>query len=230
MIHWQSLAREFKRQIKGRMAVAVLLLVGIIASLGLSLRLSGTNPDAALLEQISDFGIHKLPLLQVVYWLGDSHVAAFVVLGVLIVLVLRRQWWMAGCFALGTGGILIWIDLILKRLFALPRPLGALAEAGGFSYPSGHMAGNMVLYGFLAVLLAQRYPQHRSLIYTLLAVWMGLMAVSCVAVRVHWPLDTVGGLATGAAWLLLVLVLYRSGEALGWTGSAPSKLASRSHP
>jgi undecaprenyl-diphosphatase len=230
MTQWQSLAREFRQQIRGRSTVAVLLLVGIMTSLGLSLRLSGTNPDAALLEQIADFGTHKLPVLQVVYLLGDSHVAAFVVLAVLLVLLLRRQWWMGCCFALGTGGILIWIDLILKPLFVRPRPLGALAEAGGFSYPSGHMAGNMVLYGFLAMLLSQRYPQHRGLIYTLLAVWMGLMAVSCVVVRVHWPLDTVGGLATGAAWLLLVLVLYRSGQALGWTGSAPSKLASRPHP
>lgn len=226
MIHWQSLAREFRRQMKGQNTVYVLLLLGIVIGLGVSLRLSGSVPDAALLETIADFGTHKLPLLQVVYLSGDSHLAAVVVLGVLIVLLRRRQWWTTCCFALGTGGILIWIDLILKRLFARPRPLGALADAGGFSYPSGHMAGNLVLYGFLAVLLAQRYPQYRGLIYTLLAIWMGLMAVSCVAVRVHWPLDTVGGLATGAAWLLLVLTLYRSGAALGWAGSAPGKLAS----
>jgi membrane-associated phospholipid phosphatase len=225
MMDWRKLLREFRQQMQGANTFYLLFLIGLVGGVGWSLRLSPSVPDADLLDQIAEFSSRKLPFLQLVYLSGDSHIAVLVVLAVLIVLMRNRQWWTASCFALGTGGILIWIDLILKGLFARPRPLGALADAGGFSYPSGHMAGNLVLYGFVALLLVQRYPQRRGMIFTLLGTWLGFMALSCIAVRVHWPLDTLGGLATGGAWLLVVWVLYRSGLALGW--SKPAKRAAQ---
>jgi undecaprenyl-diphosphatase len=145
--------------------------------------------------------------LRWAYLAGDSPAAAAVVALVLVALAWRRAWPRALSFAFGTGGVLVVIDLLLKPQMARLRPPMALADARGASFPSGHVAGNLVLYGILASWAIARWPRARTPILACLILWTSLTALSCLAVRAHWPLDVVAGAGAGLMWLALTLAI-----------------------
>ena len=92
------------------------------------------------------------------------------------------------------------VNTLVKLAFNAPRPdaLPAIIETVGTSFPSGHAAGAMALYGALALMV------HSPL------VWLGCAAMilgtgaSRVWLGVHWPSDVVAGWAVGLAWLMIV--------------------------
>lgn len=56
------------------------------------------------------------------------------------------------------GGLLI--NQVMKLFFAKPRPKlwTRLISEHSFSFPSGHAVGSMVVYGFIAYILARELP------------------------------------------------------------------------
>ena len=97
--------------------------------------------------------------------------------------------------------------IILKAAFQRERPriIERLADAGWFSYPSGHAMLAPVIYGFGLLLLARSVP-HRGARWLLLLLAMTiplLIALSRVYLGVHYPSDVVGALCLGTGWLLL---------------------------
>ena len=88
---------------------------------------------------------------------------------------------------------------LLKLAFAAPRPdlLEPLVAVATFSYPSGHSANALTLFGALA-LLAGRWWGWAAAVLIVLAV-----GLSRVWLGVHWPSDVLGGWLLSAAWLLL---------------------------
>lgn len=96
---------------------------------------------------------------------------------------------------------------IAKPLFHRERPqiIDRLADAGWYSYPSGHAMLAPVIYGFALVLLAKSVPSRtlRSLLIATSIVIPPLIALSRVYLGVHYPSDVVGALFLGNAWLLL---------------------------
>lgn len=113
--------------------------------------------------------------------------------------------WLAGCAG---GGLL---NRFLKSVFERVRPPHehGFAVADGFSFPSGHSAGAVVVYGLLTWLALQWLPRRwhpaavavaASLVFTI--------GCSRVLLQVHWASDVIAGWASGIAWLLVcVLVL-----------------------
>ncbi|OJY66009.1 MAG: hypothetical protein BGP16_06320 [Sphingobium sp. 66-54] len=98
-----------------------------------------------------------------------------------------------------TAGMAL-INPLVKLLFLAPRPdmLDPLIAVSSSSFPSGHAAGTMALYGALALL-------SRSLTLWLICVAMiAATGASRVWLGVHWPSDVIGGWAEGAAWLLVL--------------------------
>ncbi len=97
--------------------------------------------------------------------------------------------------------------LIIKPAFHRERPrvIERLADAGWYSYPSGHAMLAPVIYGFGLLLLA-RSVQHRWTRIVLLAL-SGIIppsiALSRVYLGVHYPSDVVGALFLGTALVLL---------------------------
>ncbi len=63
------------------------------------------------------------------------------------------------------GGVLI--DRVMKLFFAKPRPelWQRLITETSFSFPSGHAVGSMVVYGFIAYILAKEMQQHKHIVY-----------------------------------------------------------------
>lgn len=142
-------------------------------------------------------------------WISDAHGAGPIsALGLILALCLawRRQgYWLLALFLVLPGGMLV--NLLLKQTFqrgrpALDEPLLTLAS---YSFPSGHVTGATLFYGFFAAYLAARSPKVRPG----LAVFAGasfmivLVGVTRIYLGAHYFSDVVAAAAWGTAWLVL---------------------------
>jgi undecaprenyl-diphosphatase len=127
-----------------------------------------------------------------------------------VILLLRRQWWrmLELVFATAMGGLLV---LVLKGLFQRSRPLEALVDAHGYSFPSGHAFGSTVFFGMLIRLAwSSSMPLFGRVSATLLCVLaVVLISTSRVYLGVHWLTDVMGGVTAGLTWLVACLIIVR---------------------
>lgn len=147
------------------------------------------------------------------YFLGEAEVALFFVLFSLIVLVEKKMWKEAQVMAFSTLSILILIDKIFKPLFAIPRPLDRLIDnAFGNSYPSGHAAGNLLLYFLICYFISQSYPKLKVFLYGLAVFLLIIMGVSSAYLRVHWVTDIIASYAVGYFMFIVSITLLKSSK------------------
>ena len=116
---------------------------------------------------------------------------------------LRSALWLTLTIAFGTA-----LNLMLKQIFAAPRPdlLPHLDIVHSYSFPSGHAAGNMMVFGALAMLAGTRGA------FAAAAAMITLIGVSRVWLGVHWPSDVTAGWIEGLGWLALCSVWLPSGR------------------
>jgi membrane-associated phospholipid phosphatase len=126
------------------------------------------------------------------------------------VLLWYRRVWAAQIFGLNCLGGLI-LNQGLKLIFVKPRPKlwTPLVVEHSYSFPSGHALGSLVLYGFLAVLLADRYPRYRMGIYSGASSIIMAIGVSRLFLGVHYPTDIIAGYAVGFVWLTTCVWILR---------------------
>ena len=153
--------------------------------------------------------------------LGDVLVLTPLVLAVFGGLLLRRQ----RVLALGWLLAVLVNSLavrVLKGAIGRERPAGA-AElvTSGASFPSGHAAGALLVYGLLLwivlPLVARR--RWRAVLAVAGGVLIGAIVVSRVLLRVHFVSDVVGGLLLAGFTLLLATGLlrpWRPGDGVEW--------------
>ena len=140
-------------------------------------------------------------LLLIIYQLSGVHVTAVLVLVVMCFFALKRFWAELICLAVGTSGILVIVDGILKPWFDRHRPDEKLLALGGPSFPSGHAAGSVVFYFMSCTLLASHYPRLRRPLFAISSIWIALVWLSTLYCRAHWPSDILAGSAVGYVWL-----------------------------
>ena len=98
-------------------------------------------------------------------------------------------------------------DYTLGETVGRTRPL---ADSDGPSFPSGHVFGSTVFYGFSGF-LALHYGMKKRFLVPLL----GLFAFIILSVgparvyeQAHWPSDVAAGYLLGALWLLVLVPLF----------------------
>jgi undecaprenyl-diphosphatase len=97
----------------------------------------------------------------------------------------------------------------LKHAFGRARPDAALALVDGFSFPSGHAALSVVVYGFLAFLLGNRKPGWQRTGLALAAVCIAaLTAFSRLYLGAHWLSDVIASFGLGTAWVALLAIAH----------------------
>ena len=141
---------------------------------------------------------------RVVTWLGGA-IGAGIVTAVALVLLWRRNRRPDALFLAGAvGGIAVLVPA-LKAVYERARPdLGSvIALPHSYSFPSGHAATAVVLYGALGILLAERARSRRRAAGWLVGAALLALAIgtSRVVLNVHFVSDVAAGFAVGLAWL-----------------------------
>ena len=159
--------------------------------------LGRTLPEGAypVLWAVTFFGNHD-PLL----WTTVVGVAAFLV---------ARRWWLAAALTVTMAGGQ-GLNVLLKTLYARPRP-GNPYGTEGFSFPSGHSSGAMLLYGFTVFFVwTTRLPRpakwSATVVLGLLILGVGF---SRALLSIHWVSDVLGGFVLGLAWLAFTVAAVR---------------------
>ena len=96
---------------------------------------------------------------------------------------------------------------------ARPDLIGeGIAAPGLHSFPSGHAALCVAVYGFLAYLWirSSRSAAEKVIAIILVAVLTTLVSLARVRLGSHWPSDIVAGAVLGAMWVGVVIAAYRS--------------------
>jgi undecaprenyl-diphosphatase len=153
--------------------------------------------------------------------LGDTKVVVAVTIVVLLWLMWKRAWRTAAYWLVAIAGVSA-LNIVIKVALYRTRPAELLYSGwSAFSFPSGHSTINVVLYGFLAFLIARDIRPARRLAVALgAATLIFLIAFSRLYLGAHWLSDVLGGLAFGSAWLALLSLFYlrRQAERIGSVG------------
>jgi membrane-associated phospholipid phosphatase len=147
-------------------------------------------------------------LFEVVTYAGDAVFLAVVTATACLLLVRRRAVNEAGLLVLVAIGIEV-VNGGLKLLFHRPRPELAFIHLDTYSFPSGHAASSVAIYGVLAFLFVRRrsWPA-RAGVVSAAAVLVAVVGFSRIYLGVHYLSDVLAGFSLGAAWLFAWLVLY----------------------
>ena len=155
-----------------------------------------TTGATAIARPLTNFGG---PWLDIVFALAV----------VLLLLVRRRP---DAIFVLLAGGGAMLATNAIKAILARPRPHGGLVATASYSWPSGHAASSIALYGALALLAARHVPEvTRVVIWIVLVLATGLIGATRVYLGVHYPSDVLAGWTVGGLWLLAVARILRTG-------------------
>jgi undecaprenyl-diphosphatase len=159
---------------------------------------------AALAQRLGD---GALRVFGAITHLGDPLLLWPLALGVAALLAWRGEWLLAAGWAATTGGgsLLNWG---LKQFFARTRPLHdhGFASADGFSFPSGHASGTLLVFGMLAYLVVRHSaPRWHLPVAALALATIVFVGASRVLLQVHWFSDVLAGWANAAAWAALCI-------------------------
>jgi undecaprenyl-diphosphatase len=157
---------------------------------------------AALGRHLDDGTLHAAGLLT---HLGDPALLVPGAAAVAVVLLWRRDWLLGWAWVAGTGGGAL-LNRMLKALFARTRPAHehGFAAADGYSFPSGHASGSMLVFGLAAYFIVRHTQRAWHVPATLLALLLIVFVGSSrVLLQVHYLSDVLAGWTVAAAWIAL---------------------------
>jgi undecaprenyl-diphosphatase len=180
------------------------LLLGLLPGGGLH-----TGIDLTVLQTLQSLRSPLADELMVYFTrLADAGVIYILAGGVLLYLFWNRHYrtashWLAAILFCALASPL------LKLGLQIPRPDIVLQPPDSYSFPSGHVLRAMVLYGFLAVLIARPLSDRwRWLPYSLAGLLILAVASSRLYLGVHWLSDVSGSITLGVAWVALLGLAY----------------------
>ena len=197
-----------------RLATGFAVIVGgawVFAELAEKLGTDGSmgRADQALADSLHSYlPSAALQVFALLTHLADTATVTGVCILVAVLLVLRRRRWLALGWVVAVAGNGV-LNTTLKQIFERVRPVhdDGLVAAHGFSFPSGHSSGSVVMFGMLAYVLCRLVPPRWHLPLVLGAVALAFsVGVSRVFLRVHFASDVLAGFASGTAWLVVCIV------------------------
>ena len=151
-------------------------------------------------------------LFGVVSFLTSSK-AGFVYgpLGIVILLLLgkTREAVVFGVVGSTIAAVAVLGDYTLGQMVDRGRPLVGASNSTP-AFPSGHVFGSTVLFGFIAF-LAVYFRLKKNLLVPLLAVLAALVLLvgpARVYEQAHWPSDVAAGYLLGGLWLLILIPAF----------------------
>jgi undecaprenyl-diphosphatase len=229
--HWLRGVPLLGRLLQGTLTIAryfgIVAILAFIVCVGATLLFFEVADEIQAGESLADFDIALSAALRehltvgtlnafaIITRLGDREVLVAIALVVFAVLAVKRVWLLAAAWAGTTlGGALM--NRLLKSIFERTRPLHdhGLTLEGGWSFPSGHASGSMLVYGLLAYLVVRNTPAvwHLPVALTGTAIIV-FVGSSRVLLQVHYLSDIVAGYASAAVWVGICIAAL---EAVRW--------------
>lgn len=155
---------------------------------------------------------HASPLLtQLMLVVSNLHgtiaVCIYVLLLSLFLIWKHRIFWFQTLMLAVPGGMLI--NVLMKEAFQRSRPSldHPLLTLTTYSFPSGHVAGGTLFYGFIAVMAISQISDwsHRVAIVMWAFAIIVLIAFSRLYLGVHYLSDVLAAFAEGIAWLAICI-------------------------
>lgn len=146
-------------------------------------------------------------LMQYISFLGSHLFLIPANLVLIIVFILKGERWNSIKIpSVAISSVLMM--LLLKLIFQRERPVDPLlAQAAGFSFPSGHALMSITFYGLiLYILIKQQRSIWLKFLYALIFTGFILMiGFSRIYLRVHYASDVIAGFSLGLVWLMISL-------------------------
>jgi membrane-associated phospholipid phosphatase len=205
---------------------AVLSLVLLVPFALLAVLIIGDNPelhafDASVTHSFHDFATqHAVWVDFMLVWSWVFSPMALRLFALIMVVWLVRKyrawaltWWVVVTMAV--GGILA---AVLKLLVGRERPemLNPVAEAAGYSFPSGH-ADNAALACVVFLLVLLPFVRERTGLR--IGLWVAVIVIPIITglcrigLGVHWASDVVAGWLLGIATVAAMTVAYENWRA-----------------
>ncbi|HEO8421480.1 phosphatase PAP2 family protein [Niallia sp. FSL W8-0635] len=185
----------------------ILLLIGVSGDVNLAF-------DTA----ITDF-IHMLFSTSLnPFWEGVSYLGDKIGIGIIALFFILFLWWKKKDFT-GIAAFVLCVGLgnelnkWVKDLVARPRPITAdTIDADSFSFPSGHAMVGLLLYLFIAHIIAKDLKTNAGKLILAGAAFLLtlLIGISRIALGAHYPTDVIGGYLLGGIWLFIWVGLYET--------------------
>ncbi|EHJ56364.1 hypothetical protein HMPREF9318_02026 [Streptococcus urinalis FB127-CNA-2] len=134
--------------------------------------------------------------------------------GIVVILAIffyLKKWYVESAYVAINGVVAGLLVMTLKLLYQRVRPtITHLVFAGGYSFPSGHSMGSMIIIGTLIIVVHQRLKKGilRFAIECLLGLLISLVGLSRIYLGVHFPSDVLGGFILGYGVLCLGFPYY----------------------
>ncbi|WP_312096355.1 phosphatase PAP2 family protein [Niallia sp.] len=152
------------------------------------------------------------------FWEGVSYLGDKIGIGIIALLFIIFLLWKKKDYA-GIVAFVLCVGLgnelnkWVKELIGRPRPITAdTIEADSFSFPSGHAMVGLLLYLFIAHILAKDIKTNvgKLLLAGAAFVLVLLIGISRIALGAHFPTDVLGGYLLAGLWLFLWVGLYET--------------------
>jgi membrane-associated phospholipid phosphatase len=205
-VNRQNLINSLRQQ--GAWLIGYLLILSIVAWLCTEVwEREAFSLDRSLLLWIHQFANPQLDgVMLFITALGDPCVVITVFISTIAWLGMKRRYTDGIRFIIvSVGGASI--NYVMKLFFPKPRPelWPRLISETSFSFPSGHAVGSMVVYGFIAYILARELPSYQRYIYAVASVLIIAIGFSRLYLGVHYPTDIIAGYGVGILWLITCL-------------------------
>ncbi len=204
-----------KKTVALRLAGGAFAIWGVMTLLGLLLThvLNKGPVHAADLGVDRWFAAHRTGLRNSITYAGTTMAQTVTAIAVAAVVVLLLRWRLGRWYeslvmiTVMAGELLIFlcVTLVVHR----PRPPVVRLEAAPetSSFPSGHTAAAVALYGCIAILVLWIYgrrPATRAVVAVLCCIPV-IVGLSRLYRGMHYPSDVLAGALTGGLWLLIVI-------------------------
>ncbi len=190
---------------------------------GVSLAEFDVALSAALGEHVS---LGTLRVFSIITHLGDAVVLFAIGAVVFAVLAVKRLKLLAAAWVVTTlsGAVL---NRLLKAIFERSRPLHdhGLTAAEGWSFPSGHASGSMLVYGLLAYVVVRSTPSAWLVPGALAGIAIVIFVGSSrVLLELDYLSDVLAGYASATAWIAICVAAL---ETVRWREQQRSRASTR---
>jgi len=167
--------------------------------------------DRVVGEFIRGFATPSLTRLALIITnLGSAYIEIGLMLIVGAFLLFRlKHTWETVLLSISLSGAWL-LNTILKALFHRARPdIVHLAEAGGYSFPSGHAMVAAAFYGVIGYLIWLNLKNHSKPSWYILVLTFALIiaiGISRIYLGVHFASDVIAGYSAGGVWAIACIV------------------------